>query len=523
MKNIYKSVIIGSLLAGLVFQSCEKGLKDETFSSYDENVLTKPVHAEQAVRGAYAALNNGGHGYYAGRLYQLYEYPTDIVTSRATSAQQVNLDQLIYDANNATINSVWTDIYRLVSRTNEAEALINRIDYVGNHDTDQHKRENLGEVKFLRALAYYDLTAIWGGVPLIIKASAEYTDADENPPIAPLADVENAIIADLTYAEVNLPSGARTTEVARATQAAAKSLLARLYMRRREWQKAADKCAEVITAGGYDLRTIAEGGITSLYSTGSRSDNEFIFVLKSSSESGSYGITSNSFGINSVPWDYNKGWGNWPIRLQFYATFAQNDQRRNLLTGFYKVETANRWISVPVAFGGRGGTPPDTVAATVVHNLKYPHVNNYNYAGYNNVPIIRYADVLMMRAEALNELNGPGQNVLSLLDEVRNRSGLPNLLLSNFTTKEALRDFIFDERAKEFFMEGRRRDDLFRWGRSASNGTNHLLKFREKVRPTLTDQATYSDNVNYELYPYPLSEIQSNTSFGPQLNAGRVK
>ena len=72
-------------------------------------------------------------------------------------------------------------------------------------------------------------------------------------------------------------------------------------------------------------------------------------------------------------------------------------------------------------------------------------------------------------------------------------------------------------------MEGRRRDDLIRWGKSASNGTNPLLKFKEKVVPTLKNPATYSDAVNYALYPYPQTEIQSNTSLDASANAGRVK
>ena len=95
--------------------------------------------------------------------------------------------------------------------------------------------------------------------------------------------------------------------------------------------------------------------------------------------------------------------------------------------------------------------------------------------------------------------------------------------MSSFTTKEALRDAIFEERGKEFFMEGRRRDDLIRWGKSASNGTNPLLKFKEKVLPTLRDPSTYSNSVNYMLYPYPQIEIQSNTSLTPDINIGRVK
>ncbi len=150
-------------------------------------------------------------------------------------------------------------------------------------------------------------------------------------------------------------------------------------------------------------------------------------------------------------------------------------------------------------------------------------MNNYNYAGYNNVSIIRYSDILLMRAEALNELNGPNDESVSLINEVRERSNASAILLSDFPSKESLRDFIFEERGLELFMEGRRRDDLIRWGRSTTNGADPLLKFKEKVRPMLRDQNTYSDAVNYALFPYPIQEIQANTSLDVSINQGRVR
>lgn len=522
MKNAYRIINI-ALLSGLfLVMACENGLEDETFSVYDQNVLTKPEHAEQAVRGAYAALkDNGGYGYYAGHLYWLYEYPGEVVTTTGTARQGGQIDQLTYDASNATLNSVWISIFKLISRANEAEELISNVDYVGNSSTVALQNQNLGEVKFLRALAYFDATSLWGAVPLFIKSSSKFVESDENPPLTEQSVIEDAMIADLQFAEQHLPQSYSASEVARATSGAAKSLLTRLYMRRGEFQKAADKAAEVMNKN-YDLRTQAEGGIKSLFATNNRSDNEFIFVLKSSSEAGSYGINSNSFGINSVPWDFNRGWNNFPIHLQFYAEFAKEDARRELLTGIYKA-LYGTIVSVPKEYGGPGGTAPDTTAARYVYNLKYPHVNNYNYSGFNNVVILRYADVLLMRAEALNEVSGPNQESITLINQVRTRSGLPELTLASFTSKDGLRDAIFNERNKELFMEGRKRDDLIRWGRSASNGSNPLLKFKEKVVPRLLSAATYSDAVDYTKYPYPQNEIQSNTSLDANVNAGRVR
>jgi len=504
-----------------VILSCSKGLQEETFSVYDVSKLTNPENGNQAVVGVYAALkDNGGYGYYAGFLYWLFEYPTDVVTTTLTARQGVQLDQLTYDASNSVINDVWVSIFKMVSRANEAEELINNIDYVAKGSPAALKQQHLGEIRFLRALAYYDATTLWGDVPLILKSSSKFTDADYNPVLTKKDVVEQAIITDLQFCEQNLPLTYGANEVARATSGAAKSLLTRLYMRRGEWQKAAAKAAEVM-GKNYDLRTKAEGGLASMFNTNNRSDNEFIFVLKSSNEAGSYGVNSNSFGINSTPWDLNRGYGNFPLHLQFYSVFDPADDRRNLLTGIYKT-LYGKVMSVPKEYGGKGGTPPDTVLSTYVYNLKYPHVNNYNYAGFNNITILRYADVLMMRAEALNELQGPNTESIDLINAIRTRSSLPGISLNGYT-KATLRDLIFNERHKEFFMEGRRREDLFRWGRSASNGADPMMKFKEKVKPLLRDQSSYSDQVNYEVFPYPLNEIQSNTSLNTGINAGRIR
>lgn len=521
MKKIY-SILLLSAAAICGMEGCKQGLQDETYSVFDASKLSKPENGNQAVIGTYAALkDNGGYGYYAGFLYWLYEYPADVVTTTVTSRQGIELDQLTYNPSNSVINAVWVSIFKMISRANEAEALINSIDYKANGSTDQLKQQHLGEVRFLRALAYYDATSLWGDVPLILKASADFTPADLNPPLAKQADVEAAMINDLTFAVENLPASYNNTEVARATSGAAHALLARLYLRQGLWQKAADEANAVMTAGVYRLKPRSEGGLKAMFDTTNRSDNEFIFVLKSSNQPGAYAINSNSFGINSTPWDLNRGYGNFPIHLQFYSIFDKTDDRRNLLTGLYHT-LYGQVMSVPKEYGGVGGTAPDTVLATYIYNLKYPAANNYNYAGFNNVTILRYADVLLTRAEALNELNGPGTEAADLVSQVRTRSGLPAVNAGDYT-KNTFRDLIFDERNKEFFMEGRRREDLIRWGKSASGGTDVLLKFREKVVPLLRNAATYDPAINYALYPYPQNEIQSNTSLSTSINQGRYK
>src|SRR5690606_14664368 len=139
----------------------------------------------------------------------------------------------------------------------------------------------------------------------------------------------------------------------------------------------------------------SENGLVGMFDNTNRKDNEFMFVLMSSSESGSYGILSNSFGIQSVPWDYNRGWGNFPIHLEFYGEFESTDDRRELLLGTYST-LYGQVITIPSEYGGEATSIPGATLAAYTYSLKYPHVNNYSYAGYNNVTVIRYADILLM-------------------------------------------------------------------------------------------------------------------------------
>src|SRR5688500_19540321 len=94
--------------------------------------------------------------------------------------------------------------------------------------------------------------------------------------------------------------------------------------------------------------------------------------------------------------------------------------------------------------------------------LKYWHNATSGNHSSNDVPLIRYADILLTRAEALNELNGPAQEQLNLINQVRIRAGLSGLTLAQATSKEALRDLILRERGWEFYSEGKRREDLLR-------------------------------------------------------------
>lgn len=112
----------------------------------------------------------------------------------------------------------------------------------------------------------------------------------------------------------------------------------------------------------------------------------------------------------------------------------------------------------------------------------------------NDFPFVRYADILLSRAEALNELDGPNPLSIDLLNEIRNRAGLSDKAIEDFPTKESLRDHLLDERRWEFWYEGHRRTDLLRMGKYILNAENRGINAQEK----------------HKLFPIPQVEIDAN-------------
>jgi hypothetical protein len=103
-------------------------------------------------------------------------------------------------------------------------------------------------------------------------------------------------------------------------------------------------------------------------------------------------------------------------------------------------------------------------------SFKYwPDPNHEANNNGNDIPEIRYADILLSRAEALNELQGPNQESIDLINQIRERAGLNDITLADYPTKETLRDHILAERGWEFYSEGKRREDLLRMGKFISN------------------------------------------------------
>src|SRR5690606_30058385 len=150
---------------------------------------------------------------------------------------------------------------------------------------------------------------------------------------------------------------------------------------------------------------------------------------------------------------------NWPNEFRiydsFYESFDPTDKRRNLLVTSY-INSSGETVSL--------------LGNDNIRSFKYlPDPGAQGASHGNDIPEIRFADILLARAEALNELNGPTQEAINLINQVRGRAGVDDLQLADFAGTEALRNHILKERGWEFYSEGHRRMDLIRMGQFISN------------------------------------------------------
>jgi hypothetical protein len=352
-------------------------------------------------------------------------------------------------------------------------------------------------------LAYYDLGFNFGDVILNIGESSG------NLPLSPQADVIAQVISDFSDAAAAL--GEATTP-GRASKGAALGLRAKTHLNAKNWQEAADDALAVMNLGDYALLPSVE----EVFDVNNNTANEWIFAVLSAKD----GVGADS----QIPWfslmgSYlNGGWGRLTIAEDFYNSFELNDERRSLIGNGYQAGNQRMtdekyvWYAIP-------GTPEyDPLAADPNIDLqdltsegigvtKYGIGTDrfvYTAVAYNgvNYPILRYADILLTRAEALNELNNPG-DALTLVNEIRARSNATPLAGLD---QSALRDAILEERAKELFQEGHRRLDLIRSGK-------YVELWKANLERKYPDESF--DYLGSKIYfPIPQKELDANDQIG---------
>ena len=399
-------------LAALV-AACEEPLNTNPTDAIDSgDALTTARGVELAVIGAYSALQTDA--LYSRELTVYPEMYADNLDFTGTFGTdfQVSLRDIL--ATNSAIEAAWADSYDGINRVNNVLKAIPEVSDLTSEQANRFK----GEALFLRALNYFNLVRYFGGVPIVLEPSV---GIGEDALVArnTREEVYDRIITDLTDAIPLLPESGSP---GRATQGAARALLAKAYLEIGEWENARDMATAVIESGEYEL--VDE--YRAIFTT--KSNDESIFEVQ-------YSIND----ANSLAFWY------FPQALGGRRGFAPSQGLYNA----YEAGDVRRDASI--ALDGSENR----------YGIKYFRVAN----GDDNVLVIRLADMYLTRAEANARLGADAATVRADIDIIRDRAGL-GPLPTTVDTEDELIDAILQERRVEFAMEGHRFFDLRRTGRA---------------------------------------------------------
>jgi starch-binding outer membrane protein, SusD/RagB family len=484
MKNIVK--LISLSLALLVASGCEKQLleqKPQSFISPD-SFYANESEALAAVTACYDRMGNYT-GMYPFRYQLMANLPTDDLVFARAAGTLVIINTFTYDPSLRELQSVWQEFYQMIQYCNYA------IDRIPNTQMSNTALKNrlIGEARFIRALGYLELVRLFGDLPLVITPTTGFDGL--KIPRTPAQKVYEQIIEDLKFAETNLSATYTGTNIGRATIGAAKGLMAKTYLtmaspgtqgiadKAKYWQLAADKCKEVIDLNRYTLQTTYAG----IFANNNENNSEVLFDVQFSS---GFGTTAAGEGtlIGSLYSPF--GSNNFYARPNLFQSFDPLDKRREMVATGIRNPTTGTVTNFPASTGGSNSTYGIT-----------KWINSANVGdsdGALNYIILRYADIYLMYAEALNELNKTAE-AYAFINPLRKRAGLADLATGlNQTT---FRDALQKERRAEMFAECSRWFDLVRWGK--------LVSTMKALNDPLSQIAE-----KHNLFPIPQSEMDRN-------------
>lgn len=462
-------------------------VKPNSFSS-GENYYQTEMQVLRAVNGAYGVLQN----LYTSDFWAMTEMVADNTNyqydaSDRGAQQREEIDEFLITSSNNYINTIWAQIYRNIHQCN---VITSRIDGVQFSD-EAVKKRYAGEAKFLRALYYFHLVRLFGGVPLIVKEPEGPENAFARSR-ASAEEVYQQIIADAKDAAESLPASYTGADIGRATKGAALTLLGEVYLTRKEYPAAVAALQQVTTLG-YTLlpdygdnfnparKNNAESVFSVQYNSGLETESSnYIFVF--GPRNGKKDLT----GFNGL-----LGGNNMPTP-GIYNAYEAGDERRDESVFLYDSPT-NTPFEEAKAFGG-----------------KLPLIKKFYHPPYaldgranENWPVYRYAHVLLMLAEAINETGGG--DPYQYINPVRVRAGLQPLA---GLSQAAFRDAVFREQRVELAFENHRWYQLLRTGKAIEVMTQHGTQ--EKQRLTRLSAASYNIAAYKLLFPIPDREKRLN-------------
>ena len=487
-----------SLALTIFFTACAD-LDQTPISSIDkDDYFQTESDIEAAIVGIYEELTvDGFYGMYNNQSIYINDLQTDYTKAGAqtNSAHIRELSNFAVESTNVFVEYAWEEHYTAINRANVVIDKVSELDWL-----DEDTRNNyVNEAKFLRALMYFNLVRYFGGVPIVVH------DGDgEGEPRNTLDEVYEQIVSDFQDAE-NLPSDYTTLD-SKASSSAASAFLSKVYL---VWaqtsneegaenyseflQKSSDYASKVIDLGKYSLNEY----FIDNWSTDKKNGPEHVFTVEHM-----YGISSNITGHCTFATNWSDSE---PVLItndtKYYEASDPADQRTDgsWAKTLYDPTTDSYFTFQVPRF------------RKYIDTLRYGESSSIGYlAGQSiNTTVMRYAEVLLLKAEAENELHGPTSDAYEAINEIRRRafwdpynqryntpSDGSDIELSGLSQDE-FREAVRQERWNEFILEGQRWGDLVRW--------RILVK---TVQDNTDEDDLKHQNVSVKHYLLPLPEDQ---------------
>lgn len=498
MKNLHFAAI--TLLILIVsISSCTDLEENPVGLLAPESYFKNAEDAHNAVNGAYAEF--AYESLYGRKLPLTLSLLSDMgdIGDPGTASRRINLNTFTHDPNNGMITAMWPQFYRVISASNNA------IDGIPSVEMDENRKNALiAEARFTRALAYYHLVRMFGAVPYIDQYVEDPNTINDIESTAP-DQIYEGIIEDLMFGMDHLPDTYDGDIRSRATVGSAATMLASVYLTRENYEKAAEMAEFVIQNKdrfGYDL----VDNYLDLYNADNHDTIEHIFTIDflggvTGSWPANVDYMASITGIRDAD---QQGWSVLVPSMNVFNSFNDNDYRKEV--GF----------QVEALIGGEMKPYTD-------FNFPRPHIAKYAiYPGSNanadgsmsdiNYTVFRYAEVLLIAAEALNEINsGPTQSAYDYINQVRSRArnadGNAHSYPADLTpglSQTAFRDSVMEERRIELSFEYKRWYDIVR---------RDLLEEVFSGPDALETRSV--DPSRHYLLPLPQDELDRNPNLRP--------
>lgn len=483
-KNISKYSFIMLICIGIM--SCTDLMHEEFGKIPSDTFPASQKDLDAAAIGVYSSL---GSSYIArfldGSGLTANELCTDEMNTAWGGGWQI-INRFAWTANSNPSSGLYSTYMKAITKTTRL------IDAFQNSSVSEEKKKaSIAEMRVLRVFYANALYSLYGPLPIVTDPTVANDVYTEYKPVRPTKeDYVNFMIKELKESYSLLPDKSSSENWGRVDKGTALTLLMKIYLDSKMWNEANTTAGDIINMGIYSLLP-SYANVFNIANEGP-GNKEVIFVIPRITSNTSYSWTYFAAILPSKPQLKSKTgvtmtvWGGLKMPWEYYDKYEAKDERLNTIIRYYVDVNGNQ-----VDYR----TEKDSKAVGAIPFKYSEDPQHMAEAQGNDFVVFRYADVLLSKAEALNQQNGPTSECIELINQVRRRAKATEIKLADFT-KDSLDDFILDERGRELYNEAHRRNDLIRHGKFIQSAVNRGVN----AQPY------------HVLYPIPQSAISENPS-----------